>query len=168
MSALTDALRQVGGLTCNAAADEIERLRAEVKQYRETNRRLNARAQAAEKAVHEKIANYPHRSLGRALANTAADMYRREGDAARAERDWLIEKATRSDVRVIVNPWTGFFVIRPGDNKRHAKHLAYAPPSESVAAAIRRVLDGEDPEEQIRESIKRDWRRAAREAEGEG
>lgn len=72
-----------------AALAELERERDEL---RETVRRLNRRAQALEAGIAEKIASHPPGSMGRALANAAAEMYHSRAQKAETERDELRAK----------------------------------------------------------------------------
>ena len=98
-------------------------------------------------------------------------MLERERDKARAALAWLIDQATRADLRVVVNRGTGFFVNRSPSWDRAGKRMAYAPPNESVEAAIHRAIAGEDPENEIREQIKKERTArtaAAAAAKGEG
>jgi hypothetical protein len=62
-----------------------EKAEAELAESRETIKRLNRRVQIAEAGVAEKVKEHAGGSLGRALANAAADMYMRERDEAQAE-----------------------------------------------------------------------------------
>lgn len=72
-----------------AALAELERERDEL---RETVSRLNRRAQALEAGIAEKIASHPPGSMGRALANAAAEMYHSRAQKAETERDELRAK----------------------------------------------------------------------------
>lgn len=73
-----------------AALAELERERErERDELRETVRRLNRRAQALEAGIAEKIASHPPGSMGRALANAAAEMYHSRAQKAETERDEL-------------------------------------------------------------------------------
>jgi hypothetical protein len=66
------------------AMDHFEQMQAELAESRETIKRLNRRVQVAEAGVAEKV-KASGGSLGRALANAAADRYMRERDEAQAE-----------------------------------------------------------------------------------
>lgn len=69
---------------------------AELAQSRETIKRLNRRVQIAESGLAEKI-KASGRSLGRALANAAADMFMHERDEARAELAQIKERIAKSN-----------------------------------------------------------------------
>lgn len=64
--------------------DHFEQMQAELAESRETIKRLNRRVQVAEAGVAKKV-KASGGSLGRALANAAADKYMRERDMAQAE-----------------------------------------------------------------------------------
>jgi hypothetical protein len=72
-----------------AALAEME---AERDALRETVRRLNRRAQVLEAGIAEKIASHPPGSLGRALANAAAETYHSRAQVAERERDALRQR----------------------------------------------------------------------------
>ena len=80
-AALETILNALPGLLSDLEAAENALAEA-----RETNSRLNRRCQLAESAANEKIQHYSNAgSLGRALANYAAAMYKRERDEARLD-----------------------------------------------------------------------------------
>jgi len=73
--ALTAELEATQGYV-TLANEEHTRLTQEVTRLRATNTRLNRRCTDADGALAEKIAAYPHQSLGRALANAGYQMER--------------------------------------------------------------------------------------------
>ncbi len=92
-------LRHTACPTCLAEMrTELAAALKERDEARATAKALNRRAQEAEAAVREKV-KASSGSLGRALANAAASMYRRDLEAERARGDRMAE-ALRGAVRL--------------------------------------------------------------------
>lgn len=85
--AIEAAIRERADLWSKWQAERCFRAKAEAElaAARETIKRLNRRVQVAEAGIAEKVKASAPGSLGRALANAAADKYMRERDMAQAE-----------------------------------------------------------------------------------
>lgn len=129
-----DELTLVEGV--RALRDRSARLAAEVASLRETNARLNRRAQQAEAAVAEKVQAHPTGSLGRALANLAAHTAERERDEAQAEVERLTQQLGQA--LEVINARNRLdeaeALGEPGPWQREAERLKARLDTESLAA----------------------------------
>ncbi|HET9819598.1 MAG TPA: hypothetical protein VFP92_10575 [Rhodanobacteraceae bacterium] len=93
-----------------------DRSEAELAAARETIKRLNRRVQVAEAGIAEKVKASAPGSLGRALANAAADKYMRERDMAQTELAALKARIAEAPVATLVYGQSDMLSVLSAEN----------------------------------------------------